>query len=218
MYLNCLALQSFYISLFICVIGTKKKDSVQASGNCICKQWPLTDNTGKNGWELCELWTCKNANLKMCPLQVHKTFTRTWQGFSSGSTSGKKGLNYFRKLFGTLFCQSSAIVSSSLYSMTSLKQFPLFLLPWENQAWAEVVLQMLRCSQKVKKKASFHSARAPCWFTWGSRWIKVVFSLCHSYREQHQDQLFHFHNSHCITWRFKEDLIYLYHFSLYPLI
>lgn len=42
MHLNCLALQSFYISLFVCGFGTKKKGSLKASGNCICKQWPLT--------------------------------------------------------------------------------------------------------------------------------------------------------------------------------
>ena len=56
MYLNCLAPQSFYINLFTCAIGISKKSSVKASGNCICKQWPLTVTIlEKNGWELCEL-------------------------------------------------------------------------------------------------------------------------------------------------------------------
>lgn len=60
-------------------------------------------------------------------------------------------------------CQSSAgvsaIVASSLYSLTSLEQLPPVPLLLENRVCAGVVLRMLRYSQRVKKGASFHPAR-----------------------------------------------------------
>jgi len=83
--------------------------------------------------------------------------------------------------------------------VTSLEQLLLVLLPWENQVWAGVVLQMLGYSQQVKKDASFHPARAP-------RWLNVereeLLESCYSRyaiymgREQHQCQLFWFHSNH----------------------
>lgn len=93
MYLNCLALQSFYINLFICVIGTKK-GSVKASGNCIGKQWPLPVTIlEKMDGNYVNYEPARMQTSKCAPLQVHKSFKSTWHGFASGSTSGKKGLN-----------------------------------------------------------------------------------------------------------------------------
>lgn len=104
-------------------------------------------------------------------------------------------------------CPSSAIVASSLYSVTTLKQLPLVLLPWENQSYAEVVLQMLSYSQKVKKRASFHSERAPCWLH-EYQDGQVLFPLCHSCRQRTAAaSAFWFQ---CITWKFKEDPVYFY--------
>lgn len=116
-----------------------------------------------------------------------------------------KGLNQFRKVLETLLCQSSAVVASSFYSVTSLKQLPLVLLPCGNQACAKMVLQMLSYSQKVKKRASFHSERAPCQLHEDQEG-QVVLSLCHSCRQRTAAaSAFWFQ---CITWKFKEDPVY----------
>lgn len=171
----------------------------------------------KNGFELCELWTYKNERLKMYPLQVHRSFKRTWHWRRNWRkerfelvrqspwdfTVPELSWSNCNSCFQPLFCDFSWAASSGSAAMGKSG------LCWGGSVNAQ--------SQQVKTGASFHPARAPHWLNVEQEeLLERCCSHCGVYRGN-QCWLFWFHSNHCNTQRSERDLVYFYPFSVFPL-
>lgn len=86
-------------SVYICY-WHKQKSSIKASGNCICKQWPQQ-------WQYWKKMDLNYVNYEPIRMKgskcTYSKFTKVSKGLDTGgSTGGKKGLNQFGKVLGTL--------------------------------------------------------------------------------------------------------------------